>query len=187
VAAENDVLDANEAADYLKINVQTVRRLARGGDIPAFRVGGTWRFRRTWLDKWAAAQRGESKPKCHVVAIDDEQIVLGFIERALGGENCVVSTASSGTEALKLMEQTPPDLVILDLVMPEMDGPETLGRIRKQCGAVPVIILTAYANGELMDRAMEHAPVTLIRKPPRLKQFLEAVRAVIGHPEAAEA
>lgn len=180
MADDNDVLDANGAARYLKINVQTVRRLARDKEIPAFRVGGAWRFRKTWLDRWAEAQHAGTPEKRHVVAVDDEEVVLDFIKRALANEDCAVSTATNGPDALELMARQAPDLVILDLSMPGMDGPATLARIREKHGAVPVIILTAYPDSELMHRAMQHSPIMLLTKPPKLKQFLEAIRTVIG-------
>jgi len=180
MADDNDVLDANGAAQYLKINVQTVRRLARDKEIPAFRVGGAWRFRKTWLDRWAEAQHADTQEKRHVVAVDDEEVVLEFIKRALANEDCVVSAATNGPDALELMDRQAPDLVILDLLMPGMDGPTTLEQIREKHGAVPVIILTAYPDSELMHRAMQHSPIMLLTKPPKLKQFLEAIRTVIG-------
>ena len=183
VAEDGDVLDAAGAARYLKINVQTVRRLARNRDIPAFRVGGAWRFRKTWLDGWAEEQQGARKPRRkHVVAIDDEQIVLDFIERALDHEECTISLARTGAAALELMARGAPDLVILDLAMPGMDGPDVLAAVREAHGAVPVIILTAYPDSELMNRAVQHSPLMLLTKPPKLQQFLEATRTVLGVP-----
>ncbi|MFH1731741.1 MAG: response regulator [Planctomycetota bacterium] len=180
MADDDDVLDADGAAQYLKINVQTVRRLARAKEIPAFRVGGAWRFRKTWLDRWAEAQHAGTQEKKHVVVVDDEEVVLEFIKRALTSEDCTVSTATNGPDALELMDRQAPDLVILDLLMPGMDGPTTLERIREKHRAVPVIILTAYPDSKLMHRAMQHSPIMLLTKPPRLKQFLEAIRTVIG-------
>jgi len=180
MADSTDVLDASEAADYLKINVQTVRRFARDREVPAFRVGGAWRFRRSWLDRWAEAQHDTTPRNVHVVAVDDEEAVLGFVQRTLTDHNCTVSVATNGPDALELMDRRVPDLAILDLLMPGMDGPTLLGHIRERYGAVPVIILTAYPESEAMERAMEHSPITLLAKPPRLEQFLDAVNAALG-------
>lgn len=175
-----DVFDASEAADYLKINVQTVRRLARDREIPAFRVGGSWRFRRSWLERWAEAQHTTTSRSAHVVAVDDEEVVLGFVQRTLADDNCAVSVATNGPDALELMGRRAPDLVILDLVMPGMGGPTLLGHVREKYGTVPVIILTAYPESEAMERAMEYSPITLLAKPPRLQQFLDAVNTALG-------
>lgn len=60
--AEDEILTLDEVAAYLKAGKRTVYRLAQQGDIPAFKLGGTWRFRRTELDRWIAASI-EKNPK----------------------------------------------------------------------------------------------------------------------------
>lgn len=60
--AEGEILTLEEVAAYLKAGKRTVYRLAQQGDIPAFKLGGTWRFRRTELDRWIAASI-EKNPK----------------------------------------------------------------------------------------------------------------------------
>ena len=54
--SESGVLNAKEAAEYLKAHVETVRRMARRGEIPAFKVGKDWRFQKEALKKWAETQ-----------------------------------------------------------------------------------------------------------------------------------
>lgn len=63
--ADGDILTLDEVAAYLKAGKRTVYRLAASGEIPAFKLGGTWRFRRTELDRWIAASinENETKPK----------------------------------------------------------------------------------------------------------------------------
>jgi excisionase family DNA binding protein len=56
----DEILTANEAADYLKINVRTIYRLIREGKIPGCKVGGSWRFRKDILDDWLAGSGGIS-------------------------------------------------------------------------------------------------------------------------------
>lgn len=60
---DGDILTLNEVAAYLKAGKRTVYRLAASGEIPAFKLGGTWRFRRSELDQWIAASINEMKPK----------------------------------------------------------------------------------------------------------------------------
>lgn len=57
--ADSDILTLDEVAAYLKAGKKTVYRLAQQGEIPAFKLGGTWRFRQTELDRWIAAQIAE--------------------------------------------------------------------------------------------------------------------------------
>ncbi|TCT26242.1 helix-turn-helix domain-containing protein [Thermomonas haemolytica] len=60
---DGDILTLDEVAAYLKAGKRTIYRLAASGEIPAFKLGGTWRFRRSELDRWIAASINEVKPK----------------------------------------------------------------------------------------------------------------------------
>lgn len=60
---ESEILTLDEVAAYLKAGKRTVYRLAQAGRIPAFKLGGTWRFRRAELDRWIAARISETTPK----------------------------------------------------------------------------------------------------------------------------
>lgn len=62
---DGDILTLDEVAAYLKAGKRTIYRLAASGEIPAFKLGGTWRFRRSELDRWIAASinENETKPK----------------------------------------------------------------------------------------------------------------------------
>lgn len=179
MAKNSDILDVTEAALYLKISDQTLRRLARNGEVPAFKVGGGWRFKKDGLAKWVEAQYGASKA-LHVMVIDDEQSILTLVREILIGEGFTVDTALGGKEALERMELKKPNLVFLDLKMPEMDGPATLEKIRMQYGQIPVIILTAYPESGLMTRAMQFSPVMLLAKPTYPKKIVEAARSALG-------
>lgn len=174
----DEMLDAEEAARYLKINVQTLRRLAREQQIPSFKVGGSWRFMRSRLDRWAESQQQKRRPT--ILVIDDEEIVRTFIARVLEGHGFRVTGVAGGQEGLAWMATNSPDLVILDLMMPEMNGVETLKLMRQRWDFIPVIIITGYPDSELMSRALEHSPFALLPKPATPEQLLEAVRWAIG-------
>jgi DNA-binding NarL/FixJ family response regulator len=64
------------------------------------------------------------------------------------------------------------------LAMPEMNGAATLKEIRKDCGPIPVILHTAFSDGELMKQAMAFSPFTLLAKPCSPEQIIETVRKV---------
>lgn len=175
----HDVLDARQAAAYLRLNAQTVRRLARQNLLPAFKVGGSWRFRKSSLDRCAESQHRPPRKQGHILVVDDEQAVLDFVRHTLEREGFRVSTAAGGAEALELVRQEAPDLVVLDLKMPGMDGPTTLKEIRKAHAALPVIIITGYPDSDLMAEALRYSPVLLLPKPVPPRQLLEAVRLVL--------
>ena len=176
----SEILNLEGAASYLKLNDQTVRRFAREGTIPAFRIGASWRFKRSVLDAWAeTGQTGHGA----ILVVDDEQPVRDLLDDMLSRAGHRVQTAREGDEALALMRENMPDLVILDLKMPGLDGPTTLGAIRSIWDQFPVIILTGYPESDLMDRALEHSPVLLMRKPVERHRLLSAVRFCLGVPK----
>jgi len=78
VEADGDILTLDEVAAYLKAGKRTIYRLAASGEIPAFKLGGTWRFRKSDLDRWIAGRTGEA-------AFDDER----------GGRTATSAAASS--------------------------------------------------------------------------------------------
>jgi len=180
----NDILDARQAAQYLKINEQTIRRLARQKKIPAFRVGGVWRFNKSSLDHWAQQQH-LSPGSRNVMVIDDEAAIREIVRRILEGEGFSVTTASGGRQALELMQQHLPDLVLLDLRMPGMDGATVLKEIRRQWGKLPVVILTGYPETNLMKQVLKYSPVTLLTKPFQPEQIIETVQTLLKRPGAS--
>ena len=176
---ESAVFDVRQTAEYLQLNEYTVRRLARGGKIPAFKVGGVWRFKKASIERWTDSQeiplmRGT------VVVIDDEATVLQLVQRILSPEGFIVRTAASGPEGLALIEQERPDVVLLDLMLPEMDGAEILGALRDTFGMeLPVVILTAFPDSALMTQAMIHSPLMLLCKPFRPEQLIQTVNTIV--------
>lgn len=179
MADESDVLDAQEAAAYLRINVQTVRRLAREKKLPGFRVGSVWRFKKGFLDRWAELQHARPTRRS-ILVVDDEEPVREMVRLVLEKAGFRVATASGGAEALELMQRDVPDAVVLDLKMPGMDGPATLGQVRSRWQQMPVVILTGYPDSELMSRALRYPPITLLPKPATSAQIVETVKGVLA-------
>ena len=169
-----DLLDVRQTAEYLKLNEYTVRRLARGGEIPSSKVGGVWRFRRQLLDSWFDSQSAQ-QVRAHVLVVDDEEYIRHAMRRVLQAEGMLVTVASSGPEALRCVDQNPPDLVLLDLKMPEMDGPEVLMEIRRREPEIPVLILTGFPDSDLVSQALDHSPITLLTKDAPEAVVVEAV------------
>ncbi len=87
-----------------------------------------------------------------VLIIDDEELTLRTISRGLSGEGFEVFTASSGEEGLKIFEDEKPDLVLLDIVLPGIDGVEVLRQIKAASPASIVLMMSAY---HMVDRAVE--------------------------------
>jgi excisionase family DNA binding protein len=161
---QSEVLGIREAATLLGAHEQTVRRLARRGEIPAYKVGTDWRFRREALLRWTEEQRPAGRRPTVLIVEDDEKVrrAIGELVERCG---CTARAAPSAVEGLALVAKRVPDLILLDLKMPGMNGPEFLARLREEHPTLPVVIVTAYPDSELMLEAMQHAPVLLLAKP----------------------
>lgn len=120
-----------------------------------------------------------------ILAVDDENDVLLILKSSLQSEGFNVLTAASGPEALAAMETTIPDLVVLDLMMPEMTGFEVLTRMREktELSAVPVIILTGASDKDKIREAINAGVSYYIVKPFEFHDLVSKVRLAISDAE----
>jgi DNA-binding response OmpR family regulator len=130
------------------------------------------------------------EPEARVLVVDDESIVREVLSRYLTREGFEVETAADGQAALEVFEATRPELVVLDLMLPRVDGLEVFRRIRRRNGAA-VIMLTA--RGEETDRVvgLELGADDYVAKPFSPREVVARVRAVLRRtrnesPAAAE-
>jgi CheY-like chemotaxis protein len=89
-----------------------------------------------------------------------------------------VRTARDGEEGLAEIRRQIPDIILLDLAMPNMDGAATLKAIRENWGALPVILHTGFADSDIVKEAVLFSPFTLLAKPSTAAQIIETVRKV---------
>jgi len=120
----------------------------------------------------------------HVLIIDNDAAMRETLRLVLEEQHYQVTTATGGRDGLRLLGQTRPDIVVLDLIMGELVGPSLLKEIRSNWGSIPVIVYTGSPNGELLRQAMETGPFTLLAKPCPPQQFVETIRR-ISHTQAA--
>ena len=80
-----------------------------------------------------------------ILVVEDEESLRLLYEEELGAEGYDVLTAENGREAIRELEEGKPDLIILDIVMPVMDGIEALGRILRKKRSIPIILNTSYS------------------------------------------
>ena len=114
-----------------------------------------------------------------VMVVDDEPAVRSSIERALKLEGYQVTTAPDGREALRALAVAPPDAVILDVLMPEVDGLEVCRRMRSAEDRTPVLMLTARdAISDRVDGLDAGADDYLV-KPFALEELLARLRALM--------
>jgi CheY-like chemotaxis protein len=118
----------------------------------------------------------------HILIVDDDAPVRGMTATVLNSAGYTTSQAANGEEALVLMAETPPDLVLLDVHMGAMDGQDVLARIQAS-SAVPVVIITATANPELRAKLVQDGAVACLGKPFRNRDLREVVATALGHPQ----
>jgi len=170
----DEVLTAQEAAELLGAHVETIRRMARKGIIPAYKIGKDWRFRKAVLLSWSERNPVTQKPVC-ILAIDDDARICRLIQRFLEPAGYRIITAPSGSEGLVYLRTESIDLVLLDLEMPVMNGPAFIGELKKIRPDIPVIVVTGYPDGNLMLEASRLGPLMLIAKPIDRKMLLSAL------------
>jgi DNA-binding response OmpR family regulator len=127
----------------------------------------------------------DSRPR-RVLVVDDEPRMIHFIRLNLDHDGYEVIEATSGAEALELLRDRMPDLILLDVMMPDMDGFETLQLLR-EISTVPVIMLTAKGEEEDRVRGLELGADDYITKPFSPREMVSRVRAVIRRTETPSA
>lgn len=122
-----------------------------------------------------------------ILAIDDEPDVLSFLELVLEKSGFRALTAPNGTEGLIRAHVEQPDLILLDIMMEEMDGWETLRLLKldETSREIPVVILSARAEPKDKIRALQEGAVDYITKPFSVRDSLGKIRAVLADVEDA--
>ena len=112
--------------------------------------------------------------KTCILIVDDNPEIREIINVLLGGEGFEVSEAENGAQALTLIEQQDFDLIILDIMMPKMDGITVLKNIRAQGNDVPVLILTARSEVDDRVLGLDSGADDYLSKPFAAKELLAA-------------
>ena len=116
------------------------------------------------------------KKHSNIMVVDDEQTILRLLSRTLEPEGYGVIVADNGETALTLLEEHTPDLVILDIMMPGLDGLQVLNLIRQR-SSVPVIMLTARREVTTVRDALLLGADDYVRKPLHPQELLARIRA----------
>jgi DNA-binding NtrC family response regulator len=107
-----------------------------------------------------------------VLLVDDEPEFLETLVKRLKKRKLEVYSATGGKEALNTLKETPVDVVVLDVKMPDMDGIETLREIKQLRPSVEVIMLTGHANVEVAIQGMELGAFDYLMKPMDIDELL---------------
>ena len=117
----------------------------------------------------------QDNPKARLLIVDDEPNIRSSLARALSLLGYFVEEAGSGQEALALLEHTTPDLMVLDMHMPGLDGVEVMHRARQMHPELSIIILTGYATLENAIAAVKLTAADYLRKPASTREIANAV------------
>jgi two-component system phosphate regulon response regulator PhoB len=121
-------------------------------------------------------------PETEILVVEDEPALRRFLELLLQRSGYAVRVAGDGVEALERVEERVPDLVLLDLMLPRMDGFEVCRRLRarQRTARVPILVLTARATEEARRRSLEAGADEFIVKPYNPHDLLERIGRRVG-------
>lgn len=117
--------------------------------------------------------------KRKILIVDDEIDILNLAKTRFQANNYTVVTAADGETALAKMREEKPDAILLDILMPRMDGITTLKKIREEDAKIPVFIYTAYSNEERVKVASQFNATGFIIKTNDLQEEIGKITAAL--------
>ena len=183
-AAQPEWLTLGQAAKYLGVAQSTMRKWSDLGRVSAFYTpGGHRRYRRSDLDQFLdrsgpSSTTSSSTPGPLVLIVDDDERLREYVRVNLEAEGYFVREAGSAEDALSALGQESPDLILLDVMMPQVDGWETLRRIQEHTGvgAIPVIMFSGQVDERSAGDAEARGVQGFIGKPFDPRSLIEATK-----------
>ena len=171
-------LTLGQAAAFLGAAQSTVRKWADGGRLPAFYTpGGHRRFRRGDLQAFLSGRR--SGPARSVLVVDDDAGLREYIRASLEPEGYSVREARSAEEGLRALEEESPDLILLDVMMPRLDGWEMLRAVQERHGVDSIPVIMYSGKVDEAGEAAERGARAFIGKPFDPDRLVDATRQVL--------
>ena len=121
-----------------------------------------------------------------LLLVDDEERFLATTKTLLQKRGIDVLTATSGAEAIEIMDRNPVDVVVLDVKMPGLDGVEVLRRLKQDHPLVEVIMLTGHASVETAFEGMKLGALDYVTKPCDVADLLQKINEAYAKKQAAE-
>jgi len=182
-SAEPTWLTLGQAAKYLGIAQSTVRVWTDSGRLPVFYTpGGHRRFLRSDLDAFIQRNGAGSRPRgdAVVLVVDDNPKLRSFIRVNLEFDGMVVREAATAEEGLAALDEDPPDLVMLDVNLPGIDGWEMLRRVRERHGidSLPVMMFSGKTEGGT-EKAQAGGANAFVGKPLDPIGLVEQAKAML--------
>jgi excisionase family DNA binding protein len=153
-----DWLTLGQAAKYLGVAQSTIRKWSDQGRLPAFYTpGGHRRYRRRDLDAFVAGSGSGTSAKVRgtpvVLIVDDDERIREFVRVNLEMDGYVVREAADAEQGLAVLDEESPDLILLDVMMPGVDGWEMLRRVHERhgVGSIPVVMFSGQVESTNED------------------------------------
>jgi excisionase family DNA binding protein len=181
-SGEPDWLTLGQAAKYLGVAQSTIRKWSDHGRVPAFYTpGGHRRYRRGDLDDFLQRSGPSGGAGPTVLIVDDDPKLREYVRVNLEMEGYAVKEAGSADEGLGVLEEATPDLVLLDVMMPEVDGWEMLRRVQERhgVGAIPVIMFSGKVDEQAADEARSRGAQGFIGKPFNPQELIDQTKQLL--------
>jgi excisionase family DNA binding protein len=175
-------LTLGQAAKYLGVAQSTIRKWSDVGRVPAFYTpGGHRRYRRSDLDAFLERSGPGRGGGPLVLVVDDDPQVRELVRANLELEGYTVREAGSATEGLAALEERAPDLILLDVMMPQMDGWEMLRRVQERhgIGSIPVVMFSGKLDARTQAQATERGAQAFVGKPFDLQALLDQTKQIV--------
>jgi excisionase family DNA binding protein len=185
-AGEPDWLTLGQAAKYLGVAQSTIRKWSDQGRVPAFYTpGGHRRYQKGDLDQFLersgpAGTTAEGTTSV-VLIVDDDPRLREYVRVNLEMEGYLVREAGSAEEGLSVLEESTPDLVLLDVMMPGVDGWEMLQRVQERhgVGAIPVIMFSGKIDEAAAADAASRGAQGFIGKPFNPQELIDQTKQLL--------
>ena len=180
---DSEWLTLGQAARFLGVAQSTIRKWSDQGRVPAFYTpGGHRRYRRSDLESFLDRSGPGGRPKSGplVLLVDDDAQVRELVRVNLEFEGYSVREAGSAEEGMAAIEEAKPDLVLLDVMMPQTDGWEMLRRIQERygAGAIPVVMFSGKVDEQAQAQAATSGAQGFVGKPFDLQQLIEQTKQI---------
>jgi excisionase family DNA binding protein len=182
---ETDWLTLGQAARYLGVAQSTIRKWSDQGRLPAFYTpGGHRRYRQRDLDSFvagSAATGPRPRPTPLVLIVDDDARIREFVRVNLEMDGYIVREAADAEEGLGMLEEEPPDLILLDVMMPGIDGWEMLRRVQERhgVGTIPVIMFSGKVDAASAEQAAAQGAQAFIGKPFNPQDLIASTKELL--------
>jgi excisionase family DNA binding protein len=184
LSTDPDWLTLGQAAKYLGVAQSTIRKWSDQQRIPTFKTpGGHRRYRRRDLDVFLERSGRGTVPQEGplILIVDDDARIREYVRVNLEMEGYTVREAGDAEQGLGVLEEASPDLILLDVMMPKVDGWEMLRRVRERHGVdtVPVVMYSGKVDEESLREATARGAQGFIGKPFDPGQLIQRAKELL--------